>query len=185
MALDDLADVTDLPVGTTGNTARALKVASAAVRDAAGVPISEVTATITVDAGPGHILRIPGPIRSVDTVTFDGVEITDYLTVGTGLWRECGWGLSPVPVVVTYTFGLTEVPDDVIDLVCQLALAWLQHQAGGGGSTAGLKSVKIDDASESYTDESAGQVSPVFIPEATRTWLAQRFGGGADVVVAL
>ncbi|HET7689329.1 MAG TPA: hypothetical protein VFK41_03055 [Nocardioidaceae bacterium] len=185
MALDPLATTEDLPEGTTGNTARALLVASAAIRDAAGVPISSITATVEVEAVSTNLLRLPGPITAVDSVTIDGTEITDYEKLPNGLWRHCGWHLNPVPVVVTYTFGLVEVPDDIIDLTCQLALAWLQHQAAGGGSTAGLKSVKIDDASESYTDESAGQVSPVFIPEATRTWLAQRFGGGTEVVLSL
>lgn len=182
MALTPLAAEADLPAGTTGDLARALKVASAAIRDAAGVPISEVTATVVVNAGSGHLLGLPGPITAVDTVLFDGTETTDFIAQPNGLWRGCGWGHTPVPVTVTYTFGLAEVPDDIVDLTCQLALAWLQHQATGGGSTAGVSSARVDDAAETYTDEASGQVSPIFIPEVTRTWLARRFGGGVEVV---
>jgi hypothetical protein len=83
---------------------------------------------------------------------------------------------------VTYTHGLATVPADIVDLTCSLAKAWLDHIAAGGGSVAGLASVRLDDAAESYTDEAASQISPAFIPEATRTWLAGRFGGGVEVV---
>lgn len=198
MALAPLAAETDLPTGTTGDKARALKVASAAIRDAAGVPISQVAATVRVNAGHGALLRLPGPITDVTSVLVDGVAVTDYIPQPNGLWRACGWatqpsmqwppqygtvgGFQPVQVTVTYTFGLGEVPDDIVDLTVQLALAWLAHMAEGGGSTAGLASVRVDDASESYTEEASGRVSPVFIPEATRIWLAERFGGGVEVV---
>jgi hypothetical protein len=86
---------------------------------------------------------------------------------------------------VTFTHGLAVVPADIVDLTCVLAKAWLDHVADGGTSTAGLKSVRIDDAAEGYTDEAAGQVSPVFIPEVTRRWLAARFSGGVAVVETL
>jgi hypothetical protein len=74
------------------------------------------------------------------------------------------------------------VPADIVDLTAQLATAWLRHQSEGGGSTAGLTSARLDDAAETYSAESAGQVSPVYIPAVTRQWLAARFGGGAMVV---
>ena len=185
MALSPLADVSDLPTGLEGDLGRALRVASASVRDAACVAISRETSTVEVEGGRANLLRLPGPIISVASVSIDGTAVTDYEKLSYGLWRHCGWGISPKPVVVTYTHGLTEVPDDIVDLTVDLALAWLAHRAEGGGSTAGLKSVRIDDAAESYTDESAGQVSPVFIPEVTRNWLARRFGGGVEVVETL
>jgi hypothetical protein len=53
------------------------------------------------------------------------------------------------------------------------------------GSTAGLVAVSIDDAREQYTEEHAGQVSPVYIPKVTRDWLRSRFSGGAFVVESL
>lgn len=187
MALDPLATVADLAARGVrdGELEVALGVASAAIRDAAGVPISEVTATIsTVTPISGHILPLPGPVTAVTEVTVDGdvVDADEYRNLGNGLWRRCGWGREPLPVTVEGTFGLAEVPADVVDLTCQLAKAWLDHVAAGGGSVAGLKSVKIDDASETYTDEAAGQVSAAFLPKVTRDWLAARFSGGVFVV---
>jgi hypothetical protein len=119
------------------------------------------------------------------SVMVDGTAVTDYRNLGNGLWRRCGWACEPVPVTVAATFGLAEVPADIVDLTCQLAVGWLLHDAEGGGSMAGLKSVRLDDAAEAYSDESAGQVSPVFIPAVTRAWLAARFGGGVFVVELL
>lgn len=187
MALAPLAETTDLPTvwQSHDDADRALVVASASVRDAAGVPISEVEATVTTPAPvSGQILSLPGPITAVESVLVDGVAVTDYQNLGNGLWRR-RWACEPVPVTVTATFGLAEVPADIVDLTCQLAVAWLQHQAEGGGSTAGLTSVRLDDAAEAYSDESAGQVSPTYIPEVTRNWLAARFGGGVAVVETL
>jgi hypothetical protein len=188
VALDPLADPTDLPSAwqESPDAERALLVASAAIRDAAGAPISRTTATVTIPAPTsGRVLALPGPVTAVTAVSIDGTEVTDYENLGDGLWRSCGWAHEPVPVSVTGTFGLTEVPADIVDLTCQLAVAWLQHNDAGGGSTAGLTSAAIDDARETYSDESAGQISPTYIPEATRNWLARRFGGGAVVVETL
>lgn len=188
MALDSLASVADLSERgiEDGALEVALRVASAAIRDAAGVPISAVDATVTTPAPvSGNILGLPGPVTDVTSVLVDGTAVTDYQNLGNGLWRRCGWACEPVPVTVTATFGLAVVPDDIIDLTCVLAKAWLDHQAEGGGSTAGLTSVRIDDAAEAYTDESAGQISPVYLPSVTRAWLAARFGGGVFVVEML
>lgn len=187
MALTPLATSTDLPTAWQANAGadRALRVASAAIRDAAGVTISEETSTVVVTGGTENLLTLPGPVTDVATVLLDGDAVTDHETLPNGLWRRCGWGGDPVPVTVTYTHGLATIPDDIVDLVCQLAVAWMQHESEGGGSTAGLTSVKIDDAAESYSDESSGQISPVYIPDVTRQWLASRFGGGVAVVSTL
>lgn len=188
MALDSLASTTDLPTAWQehADAPRALKVASAAIRDAAGSLIGVATSTVVVTAPRSDLLTLPGTVTAVASVSLDGTVLAadDYEVLPNGVWRHCGWGLAPVPVTVTYTHG-TAVPDDIVDLTCQLAIAWLNHMAEGGGSTAGLTSVRIDDAAEGYSDESAGQVSPVYIPEATRNWLANRFGGGAQVVETL
>jgi hypothetical protein len=174
---------------TTGNMTVALLVASAAVRDAAGAAISEETSTVVVNAGAGNLLSLPGPVTSVAAVAIDGITISsdDYEVLPNGLWRRCGWMVRgrPVPVSVTYTHGLAAVPDDIVDLTCVLAKAWLDHVSAGGGSVAGLTSARLDDAAETYSAEAAAQVSPVYIPEVTRNWLARRFGGGVEVVETL
>lgn len=189
MALDPLAVTADLPTVWQSNpdAARALLVASAAIRDAAGVSIGAETSTVVVNGGTGNILGLPGPVTAVASVSLDGTTLaaTEYEVLPNGLWRHCGWGRCPVPVTVTYTHGLAAVPDDIVDLTCQLAVAWLAHQEMGGGSTAGLTAAAIDDARETYNDESAGQITPVYIPAMTRQWLAARFGGGVGVVSTL
>lgn len=189
MALTPLAAVADLPSAWQSHpdASRALLVASAAIRDAAGSAISEQTVTVTLNAPKGTLLSLPSPVTEVTAVTVDGIALNedDYEVLSNGLWRHCGWGYAPVPVSVTFTFGLAAVPDDVADLACQLAASWLSHNDLGGGSTAGLLSARIDDAAETYSDESAGQVSPVYLPEITRNWLAARFGGGVHVVETL
>lgn len=187
MALAPLATVADLSArsadaGDHVKADTALAVASSAIREAAESAISAVTATVTVSAPSGRLLALPGLVRDVTAVTVDGAAVTDFQAVGNGLWRRNGWAAEPVPVTVTATFGTPAVPEDIIDMTCQLAISWLRHADEGGGSTAGLSSAAIDDAREGYTDEAAGQVSPVFIPKATRDWLASRFGGGASVV---
>lgn len=186
MALAALAITADLPSVWQAHedAPRALLVASAAIRDAAGAAISEETSTVVVSATTGTLLGLPGPITAVSAVLYDGDALSsdDYEVLPNGLWRRGGWGCAPVPVTVTFTHGLAAVPDDIVDLTCQLAAAWLSHQDAGGGSTAGLTSARIDDAAETYSDESSGQISPVYIPAVTRTWLANRFGGGAVVV---
>lgn len=186
MALTPLAEPGDLPSVWQVHTdaERAILVASAAIRDAAGVAISEETSTVVIPATTGTLLGLPGPVTDVDSVLFDGDALSSdyYEVLSNGLWRRGGWGCDPVPVTVTYTHGLAVVPDDIVDLTCQLAAAWLAHNDLGGGSTAGLTSARLDDAAETYDNESAGQVSPVYIPQVTRNWLAARFGGGAVVV---
>jgi len=192
MTFDPLAAAADLPASWTDNTkkAKALAIASDAIREAAGVPISRATATIELDGDHETLLRLPGPIVSVDAVAIDGTAVTDWRKRAEGLWRRHGWTDHRClhdegsTVTITYTFGLSEVPADIADLCIQLAVAWLQHDAEGGGSMAGLQSVRLDDAQETYTPEAAGQVSPVFIPETTRQWLRARFNtlSGAAVV---
>lgn len=189
MALASLAAVADLPAAWSvdADAQRALDVASAAIRDAADSIIGpQQVSTVTVEGTDGRVLRLPGPVIAVTSVTIDGTarDSDCFEVMANGLWSSAGWGCAPVPVSVTYTVG-GEVPADVADMCVQLAVSWLQHRNEGGGSTAGLKSVRIDDAAESYTDEAAGQISPVFIPAATRNWLRARFGGGAAVVETL
>ncbi|WP_332644076.1 hypothetical protein [Aeromicrobium sp.] len=186
MPLDSLAAPADLPSAWSGHADAqdALDVASAAIREAAGNLIApSQTVTVSVTGAQLRLLALPRPVATITAVTIDGSAVTDYKALPEGLWRACGWGCVPTVVEVSATFGLPEVPADITDLCVQLAVAWLLHRATGGGSTAGLKSVKLDDAAESYTDEAAGQVSPVFIPDSTRRWLAARFGGGGVTVV--
>lgn len=185
MPLPSLAVAADLPAAWSSHADAqdALDVASAALRDAAGNPIAATTATVVVSGAAGRLLTLPSPVSAVTAVAVDGEAVTDYRALPEGLWRDCGWGGASL-VEVSATFGLPEVPADITDMCAQLAISWLTHAAEGGGSTAGLESARIDDAAESYSAEAAGQVSPVFIPVATRQWLRARFGGAVTVLEA-
>lgn len=182
MALAPLATTADLSARgiTEGELTTALSVASAAVREAADAVISQTTSTLTFPARHATFLPLPKPVTAVSDATVGGVAIDGYEIEPDGLYLCRGWGSGGVSI--TFTHGLAEVPADIVDLTCNLAKAWLDHSATGGGSTAGLTSVRLDDAAEGYSDESAGQISPVYIPEVTRRWLRARFGSGAEVV---
>lgn len=186
MALIPFATTADLQtrgVEVTDSTRadEALHAASEAVRDAAGCPISQTSATISVPAPPpcSQWLDLPGPVTSVESVLVDGEAVTTYVRQGSLLWLSGGWRRTwePVNVDVELTFGLAEVPGDIVSLVCDLAHASMLQDA----PSVGLASVAIDDYRESYATGSDAQVSVLEIPERTRAWLRQRFGATAFV----
>ena len=172
------ADVTDID-----RAYMALSAASEAVRDAAGCPISEVSATVSIPA-PAPCepwLDLPGTVTDVESVTVDGEAVTTYVRQGSSLWLSGGWRSTwePVNVEVTFTSGHADVPADIIALVCDLAHASLLQDAPVAGGTT---SVAIDDYRETYASGADAQVSVLEIPERTRAWLRQRFGAGSFVV---
>lgn len=194
MALQDLATVADLedrnvtvPAGVQPSVF--LAAAGAAVRDAAGVPITAETFTVTIPGVPDQWLPLPGqPVTSVATVLLDGVAVTDWKLVGGRLWRRGGWEAvcgEPSNVTLTITGGLLEVPKDIVDLVCSVAGLGMREAAAGEYSSAGdLVSVSIDDYTEQHgnyqgADRLAGLLE---LPPATRERLRARFGGGVDLL---
>ncbi|PZF98256.1 hypothetical protein [Micromonospora deserti] len=192
MALPNLAtdaDLTARGIDTSDATliAALLASASAAVRDAAGVPITLTTATVTLNTVPGRRLRLPAvPVRSVAAVLLDGVAITDWKLRGNSLWRACRWQKPcdiPAEVTVTFTAGLDEVPADIVDMVCNLVGAGVAHAADGYEANTGKESEAIDDYRVAYAQGPDAPVSPMELPEGTKESLAARFGGGAAVVV--
>lgn len=192
MPLEPLATLADLqarnidaaePLAST-----MLAAASAEVREAAGSPISRTTSTVAL-TGWWHeqYLRLPGPpIVSVDTVAIDGVEVNDWRLDGDRLWRAAGWGrdYGPSTVTVTYTHGYTEVPADIVDLVCSLAGAGIAAAAEGYASRAGVVTERIDDYSVTYAQGAEAVATAMDLPERTRARLRARFGGSAGVVVS-
>lgn len=195
MALAPLATVADLDArgvtvaDTETNLVETyLAVASAAVRDAAGVPISKTTSTVTIEGEMSARLRLPGPpIASVDTVVLDGQTITDWLLRSGQLWRQTGWSdfAAPSEVTVTYTHGLPEVPADIVDLVCRIATTTLvsyRSQPDGEGLAAeDVRRERIGDYSVAYGTD--GQITEMELSDQLRSRLAARFGGGAGMVV--
>ena len=187
MALAPLAEAADLSVKgidvtDTERVATALAAATETVRDAAGVPISQATSTVVLMGSRGHWLDLPGqPVVSVSAVLLDGVAV-DYLLRGGSLWRSGGWqGCEPSEVTVTMVHGFVEVPADIVALVVSLAAADLNAAAEGYESKAGIASESIDDYRVSYTSGENVQAFTLELPERTRQWLRQRFGGGTYV----
>lgn len=197
-ALATVADLVGFGVDASNGTraAKALDAASAAVRDAAGHPISSVTSTVQLVGRSSRWLHLPaGPVTAVSTVLVDGAAVTDWrLFPGGRLLRDCGtwtgghllrggatWAVAETIVTVTYTHGST-VDADIVALVCALAASAMAAASEGFDPQIGVQSVRVDDASETYVTGAAARVSPVEIPEAQRLALAVRFGGGAHVV---
>lgn len=190
MALDPLATLDDLAeLGLTVENDettvanRYLAVASAAVRDAAGSPISQTTSTVTLEGDTGQRLRLPGlPVQSVAAVAIDGTAVTDWRLRSGALWRFGGWtNILPSDVVVTYTHGLPEVPADIVDLVGRLvAGAMASYRAEDGGASLGtqvITSERIGDYAVTFGGD--GLATDMELPAYLRERLAARFGGGA------
>lgn len=192
MALPDLAASADLSargvdVSDTGLVATMLTVASATVRQAAASPILETASTVTVWAhDSSDYLNLPGqPVTAVSAVVYDGdtLDATDYKLVDGRLWRWWGWGCmtEPIEVTVSMTHGLAEVPADIVQLVCDLAIA------GMGAATEGaldprVIAEKVDDYSVTYRPGAESVATAVELPALTKRGLRARFGGGAGMV---
>lgn len=102
-----------------------LTIASAEFEAAADTRFASTTATYTVEGTGQQIITLPRlPVIAVQSVTVDGVAVTDYSVVGATLYRLAGFGgaTAVAPgVVVTYTHGYTTVPDDVRGAVLEMA----------------------------------------------------------------
>ncbi|MFB4320668.1 hypothetical protein [Actinomadura sp. 21ATH] len=171
-----------------------LGVASAAVRDAAGVPISRVTSTVALYGDGSSWLRLPGPpIVSVTSVVLDGETVAPdgdggYALIDGRLFRPYGWGVCapvPRPVTVTYVHGLAEVPADVVDLVCRMAATAIvlagEEDDGSGLAVSNIAAERLGDYAVTYNGESG--TTEMELSDRTRSRLSNRFGGaGAQVV---
>lgn len=204
MALTPLATTADLTArgietSETGKVDAFLQSASDEIRHAAGVPITQETVTIEIPGVCDQWLHLPGqPVTSVSSVEIDGEAVTDYKLVGGHLWRRKGWqdastdsaffgvvwAWEPVNVTVALTGGLTEVPTDIVDLVCAMVgHALAESDDGGYASRGDLTSARIDDYSEQYAGTATTKLAgPMELPEATRQRLRARFGGNAGLV---
>ncbi|MBJ6615560.1 hypothetical protein [Streptomyces sp. I4(2020)] len=196
MALAPLATVADLEArGLAVDESEAdvvntyLRVASAAVREAAGTAISRTTSTITLEGQAGQWLTLPGPpIVSVASVAIDGRAVTDWRLRSGRLWRAAGWSnCEPSEVDVTQTHGLVDVPEDIVDLVCRMAAAALNaYRSEDGGAALGtakeVTSERLGDWAVTYGAD--GRISEMDLPDYWRERLAARFGGGVTALVS-
>lgn len=128
--------------------------ASARLRRAAGRPISSTTSTVRRRVEGGTVTLPGGPITAVSAVVrlaedggatltgwrWDGMEHIHCIP----LW--CG------DVNVTYVHGFATLPDELLDLVCSVAVR-LSATEDAAGMEAGIRSEQIDDYSVTYAAE--------------------------------
>jgi hypothetical protein len=162
----------------SAQAAMAIRRASARVRKYARQQFTLVENDTVTFPGGGRVLRLPQrPIVVDDTHPLTVVELfgisneeytalegRDFTRIGTELtrgeqwWaptRLMGWpfmrpmGIWAQRVRVTYSHGYTEVPDDVVDIVLDLAQMNLTNPQG-------LRSESIDDYSRTFASETIG-----------------------------
>ncbi|MGW1278020.1 hypothetical protein ACWD4V_13850 [Streptomyces tsukubensis] len=194
MTLAPLAAPADLTIrglvvdpAEEGFVTAALDAASAAVREAAGAPISQTTSTVAVEGEPGQRLRLPGPpLISVAAVAVDGRAVTDWCIRSGRLYRAAGWTGpgGPSEVEVTYTHGLPSVPADIVDLVCRMVAAALvsyrSRDDGEGLAAQNITQERIGDYAVSYGSD--GRITDMDLPQYWRERLEARFGCGAQLL---
>lgn len=189
MALPNLAASADLSdrgvdVSDVDLVATMLAVASSLVREAAGSPILSATVTVSWWVTEwSEFETVPvRPLRSVASVSLDGVAVTDHKVVHNDLWRREGWYVDePVEIEATLTAGLPAVPEDIKQLVCDLAILGMDT-ATTGALDPRVVAERIDDYSVTFAESAAAVASAMTIPPATRHALRARFGGGVESV---
>lgn len=164
--------------GTDAALEMALRRASARVRRYTRQDITLVeNETITLPGGE-RVLRLPQyplvvddshPLTVVEVADFSGVEWTaienrDYSRIGNELTRGYPWqapnrlmgwpwnralGIWGPKVRVTYSHGYEEIPDDIVDVVLDLATMNLANPEN-------LRQVSIDDFQRTFAAETIG-----------------------------
>ncbi|WP_327378008.1 hypothetical protein OG393_31025 [Streptomyces sp. NBC_01216] len=155
----------------------ALRRASARVRSFTRQDLTLVEHETVVLGGGGRVLALPQrplvvdddhPLTVVELADPGGVEVTavedvDYTRLGSELTRAypyyaptrtMGWpwtrrGVWAPRVRVTYSHGEADVPDDIVDIVLELASMNLANPEN-------LRSVSIDDYARTFASETIG-----------------------------
>ena len=187
--LPDLAVAADLSArGITPTAVHnvMLTVASSVVRAAAGSPILETDSTVTLwGVDSSRWLDLPGqPVTAVASVVHDGDTLTadEYKLVHGRLWAAFSWGgCEPREVTVELTHGLPVVPADIVQLVCDLAIAGA-NAVEDGAHNPNVVAERIDDYAVTFAPGAEAVASAVELPQLTKAALRARFGGGVGVV---
>jgi hypothetical protein len=164
--------------GTDAALEMALRRASARVRRYTRQDITFVAdETVTLPGGervlwlPQYPLVVDGghPLTVVEVADFSGIEWTaienrDYSRIGNELTRGYPWqapnrlmgwpwnralGIWGPKVRVTYSHGYSDVPDDIVDVVLDLATMNLSNPEN-------LRQVAIDDFQRTFASETIG-----------------------------
>ena len=158
--------------------AMALRRASARVRKSCRQELTLVENETVTRPGGSRILRLPQrplvlddthPLTVVElfgigSVEYEALEGRDFTRIGTELTRGEAWwaptrlmgwpwmrpqGIWAQRVRVTYSHGYAEVPDDIVDVVLDLAAMNMTNPQG-------LRSESIDDYSRTFGSETIG-----------------------------
>lgn len=164
--------------GTDAVLEMALRRASARVRRYTRQDITLVENETIILPGGERVLRLPQyplvvddshPLTVVEVADFSGVEWTaienrDYSRIGNELTRGYPWqapnrlmgwpwnralGVWGPKVRVTYSHGYDEIPDDIVDVVLDLATMNLANPEN-------LRQVSIDDYQRTFASETIG-----------------------------
>lgn len=161
-----------------------LEVATAAVQDAAGQRLVEVTDdTVELLGTADYWLQLPEkPVASVSSVEIDGDAVTDFELRGSRLWRDHGWrepaNFSPLTstpptsvVAVTYSHGY-ELTDQDVQFARQVTLVTAAQMYANPLGATGLS---IDDFRQQFS-QSAGTSAGGEIPERLQRALRRKYG---------
>lgn len=143
-----------------------LSVVSAAFEAAADTKFTSTTHTYTLQGYGQQEINLPRrPVIAVQSVTVDGLPVGDYVAIGADLYRLLRWGGTSTyasPVVVTYTYGYTTVPDDVRGAV-------LESAAAAYSNPQMVVRTQIDDYSEQRAPAAGGiNLTPSALATAAR-----------------
>jgi L-arabinose isomerase len=109
----------------------------------ADTKFSSTSAVYTLEGYGQDVISLPRqPVIAVQSVTVDGLAVTDYQKRGANLYRILRWGGTSsyaADVVVTYTYGYTTVPGSVELAVLQLAAELYERPVSS------ISSEQIDD----------------------------------------
>ena len=140
MALPSLASPSDATEWGFDVSAVSLKRASARIRGYRGQQITAGTSTITAR---GPVFRLPQrPVVSVQSVVDEDGDAVDFKLAGSVLTVDY-LGV----VTVAYTHGYTELPEELVELVCQVAA---RLDVPTAALTAGVQSEGTGPFSVSY-----------------------------------
>jgi len=130
----------------------------------------------------GRVTLPQGFVRSVDAVERDGEALVvdvDYTRRQDTLFVDCD-----DPVDVTFTYGLSVAPTDLVSINCALVSQMMLTVTAGLGLTgAGLSSIAIDDFKAAFAD--AGASTGLSMTDQTRNYLVGKYGTSAWVVDTL
>jgi hypothetical protein len=135
--VENMAAFLQVPITSADEVAaaeRALTEATAAIRNYTGQHLSQVAGDVVTLDGRGNRLLLPElPVTGVASVVEDGETLTvttDYKLGAHGILHRINrrWASGVQNVVVTYSHGYDELPDDIVNICTRAACR--AYQAG-------------------------------------------------------